>query len=295
MFAGLPSAVGATDRLRRRSPEKRHHPRAQPSDAGFGQPIRPVWAHQMVNRGASADTMDVAQPDSRRFLHESGLTRHAVSVSVLVMLGTTVYLTLRYPSLPGLLPVHFSWDGHPNGWQFRTMPRVLLPLFVQLGIFSTGAAIGTLLLSRTDASTADSLPDAHAAVTATEAVMLICSIWVAFQAYAAYTLVSLWSDGGSTLGVGYTAFEVAGIVVSGLVGVRAQTQLAQPEPLPFFAAHWRLGQLYCNAHHPALFVPTRDGRRWTLNFGRPAAVVLLGVFLGVGVVAPTVMLALALR
>jgi len=44
-----------------------------------------------------------------------------------------------------------------------------------------------------------------------------------------------------------------------------------------------------------LFVPTRDGRRWTLNFGRPAAAILLGGILIVGVVAPTVMLALTLR
>jgi uncharacterized membrane protein len=237
----------------------------------------------------------VAQCDPRRFLHESALTRHAVRASVLAMLGTAGYLIWRYPLLPELLPVHFRWDGRPNGWQFRTIPRVLLPLFVQLGIFSTGAAIGTLLLSRKDASTAHGMPDARAAVTATEAVMLMCATWVGFQAYAAYALTGLWSDGGSTLGIGYTAFELMGIVVTGIVGVRAQAHLAQPEPLPYIAAHWRLGQLYCNADHPALFVPTRDGGRWTLNFGRPAAVILLGGILGIGVVAPTLMLALALR
>jgi uncharacterized membrane protein len=246
-------------------------------------------------RDAAADAAEPVTAGSRRFLHESALTRHAVSISVLTMLGTTWYLIWRYPSLPGLLPVHFRWDGRPNGWQFRTIPRVLLPLFVQLGILSTGAAIGKLLLSRTDASTAHSMPDARAAVTAAEAVMLMCATWVAFQAYAAYALVRLWSDGGSTLGAGYTAFEMAGVVVTGIVLARAQTQLPHPEPLPFVAAHWRLGQLYCNAHHPALFVPTRDGGRWTLNFGRPAAVALLGGILAVGVVAPTVMLALALR
>jgi uncharacterized membrane protein len=251
-----------------------------------------------VSRTASADTTIVAQNDqfnSRRFLHESAITRHAVRVSVLVMLSTAGYLVWRYPSLPALLPVHFRRDGRPNGWQFRTMPRVLLPLFIQLGIFSIGAAISKLLLSRNDASTAHSLPDARAAVTATEAVMLICATWVAFQAYVAYALVSLWSNGGSTLGVGYTAVELAGIAVTGIVGVRAQARLGHPEPLPYVAAHWRLGQLYCNARHPALFVPTRNGGRWTLNFGRPAAVVLLGGILGIGIVAPTVMLTLALR
>jgi uncharacterized membrane protein len=79
------------------------------------------------------------------------------------------------------------------------------------------------------------------------------------------------------------------------VMVRAPKRLSRPEPLPFVPSHWRLGQLYCNAEDPALFVPTRDGRRWTLNFGRPAAAILLGVILVVGIAAPTVMIALTLR
>jgi uncharacterized membrane protein len=59
--------------------------------------------------------------------------------------------------------------------------------------------------------------------------------------------------------------------------------------------HWRFSQLYKNPDDPALFVPTRDGARWTLNFGRPIAAALLGVIIVLGVVAPTVILALALR
>ena len=64
---------------------------------------------------------------------------------------------------------------------------------------------------------------------------------------------------------------------------------------PYVASHWRLGQLYKNPADPALFVPTRDGRRWTLNFGRPVAGALLGLVLALGVLGPTVLLALALR
>jgi uncharacterized membrane protein len=236
----------------------------------------------------------VAQPALRGLLVESALTRHAVRISVLAMLGTAAFLVWHYPSLPSLLPVHFN-RGRPDGWQFRTVPRVLLPIFVQLGIFSTCAAIAALLLSREDASTAGSLPDARAAVTAAEAVMLMAATWVVFQAYAAYALVNLWSGGGATLGDGYAVSEIAGLLMTCIIGVRAHRKLTRPEPLPYIAAHWRLGQLYCNADHPALFVPTRNGQRWTLNFGRSSAVVLLGVILGIGIIAPTVMLALAFR
>ncbi len=237
----------------------------------------------------------MAPSPPRHFLHESALTRAAVTASVLAILATATFLIWQYPSLPALLPVHFTWDGRPNGWQYRTLPRVLLPVFIQAGIFLTCAAIGSLLLYRKDAATARAQPDAQAAVTATEAVMSMGAIWVVFQAYAAYALTSLWAGGAATLGAGYSVSELAGLLITVVVAVRAQRQLAAPEPLPYVPSHWRLGQLYCNANHPALFVPTRNGRRWTLNFGRRNAVVLLGAVLGIGIVGPTAMLILALR
>jgi len=231
---------------------------------------------------------------ARGFLHESALTRGGVTVSVLAIAATTAFLVWRYPSLPDILPVHFR-GNRPNGWQFRTIPRVFMPVLVQFGIFLAGGAVGLLLLSRKDAQTATSLPDARAAVTATEAITLMSTTWVIVQSYTAFALVRLWSGVGSTLGRGYTALEAAAAVVTVGIMVRAQRRLARPEPLPYVPAHWRLGQLYCNAQDPALFVPTRDGRRWTLNFGRPAAALLLAGILIVGVVAPTLMVALTLR
>jgi uncharacterized membrane protein len=71
--------------------------------------------------------------------------------------------------------------------------------------------------------------------------------------------------------------------------------VGRPEPRLFVAQHWRFGQLYKNPDDPALFVPTRDGSRWTLNFGRPVAAALIALILGVGVLGPTIILGLLLR
>jgi uncharacterized membrane protein len=231
----------------------------------------------------------------RRFLHASALTRYAASLSVLAIMATAAFLVWRYPSLPDILPVHFAANGRPNAWQYRNIPRVFVPIFVQFGIFLAGTSICTLLLSRKDAAAATTLPDARAAVTAAEATMLMSTTWVVVQSYTAFALIRLWSGVGSTLGAGYTALEVAAGVATIVIGFRAQKRLSRPEPLPYIPAHWRLGQLYCNGEDPALFVPTRDGRKWTLNFGRPGAVMLLWGILAVGVVAPTLIVALTLR
>ena len=59
-------------------------------------------------------------------------------------------------------------------------------------------------------------------------------------------------------------------------------------------AHWRLQGLYFNPGDPALFVPLRSGVGWTLNFGRPQAIVFLLVSLAFGIGAPIFIIRLLL-
>ena len=52
--------------------------------------------------------------------------------------------------------------------------------------------------------------------------------------------------------------------------------------------YWRFRGMYFNRQDPALFVPRRNGSGWTVNFGRPQAVVFLGLVLFVSIWAPIV-------
>jgi uncharacterized membrane protein len=214
---------------------------------------------------------------------------------IVIIAVTGAFLATRYSPLPELLPVHFGPHGHANGWEYKTPARVLMPVLVQVTLLMTLGGIGVLLLSRSDRGLTPSAPDVNAVRVAAEAVMLIAVIWIAFQAYAAFALVYMWTTAQAGLGPLYITLELLGLVLSAVVGARAVWRFGRPVPLVYVAAHWRLGQLYCNANDPALFVPTRDGSRWTLNFGRPAAVALLAVILATGIALPTIILMLALR
>jgi uncharacterized membrane protein len=225
----------------------------------------------------------------------SPLSRHAGRAIVLVVLATAAFLVLRYEALPDLLPVHFTRGGIPDGWQYRTWARVLLPVFVQSALAVTFGAIAALLLSRSTQGHSTDAPDVRAASAAAETVLLIALIWVTFQAYTAFGLVQMWTGGRARLGSVYAALQLVGLVLTVIVGVRGQRRVGRPSPRPFVAEHWRFGQLYKNADDPALFVPTRNGSSWTLNFGRAGAAALLGVVVAAGVVGPTVILVLALR
>lgn len=232
--------------------------------------------------------------DVSRTVPATPVTRAAALAIALVVGATAAFLLLQYSSLPDLLPVHFNKYGAPNGWQYRTVTRVLIPVGVQIMLALILGSVAWLLLSRPHGEQDAAAPDVRAAAAAAEAVVLIALIWVAFQGYAAFSLAQLWVSHRATLPF-YNLGEIAGGLVSIVVAVRANRRLGRPDPRPFVATHWRLGQLYKNPEDPALFVPTRDGRRWTLNFGRPVAGALLGLILAVGVLGPTVLIALALR
>ena len=219
---------------------------------------------------------------------------------------TAAFLIARYPTLPLLLPVHFNRVDRANGWQFKTYGRVLMPVLVQSALTLTLGAIGTLLLSRSrhvddnvadgsDGVPASVRPEEIAASTAAEAVALFGLIWVAFQSFAGLALVAMWERGRGGLGDWYTVVTTAGIVLSAIVAVRAREHLGRPAPRQFVADHWRFGQLYRNSGDPALFVPTRDGSGWTINFGRPLAAALIVLIVAIGIVGPTVLFSLMLR
>jgi uncharacterized membrane protein len=230
-----------------------------------------------------------------RLVRPTVLTKIAVVVSAASIAWSLGFLLVRYPQLPDILPVHFGPRGGVNGWQFKTYWRVLLPVFIQLALALTLGAIGVLLLSRPHGAHDEEAPDVRAASTAAEAVALLTAIWVVFQGYAGVALALLWQGGRANLGPGYTYLEIVGVVLTIVVSVRAHLRLGRPQARPFIASHWRYGQLYKNAEDPALFVPTRQGARWTLNFGRPVAAALLGIILALGIVCPAIILGLLLR
>jgi uncharacterized membrane protein len=225
----------------------------------------------------------------------STLTRIALWLAILAVTASGAFLVRSYTQLPEVLPVHFNRYGYPDGWQFKTPARVLLPVFVQIALVTTFGAVSLLLLSRPHGELDRDAPDVRAASAAAEAIALIALIWVGFQAYAAVALATMWQRERAGLGSLYSILEITGIVATILVFVRAHLRLGRPTPRPYNAAHWRFGQLYRNPEDPALFVPTRDGSRWTLNFGRPVAAALMGIFLAGGILGPLVILRLLLR
>jgi uncharacterized membrane protein len=111
-----------------------------------------------------------------RLVRPSHITKVAMAASFATITWSATFLLVLYPRLPWLLAVHFKPNGFPNGWQYKTYWRVLMPVFVQLSLTLVLAAIGALLLSRPHGDHDENAPDVLAASAAAEAVALFAFI-----------------------------------------------------------------------------------------------------------------------
>ena len=214
-----------------------------------------------------------------RWIRPTRLTIVAATATVAVIACSVAFLAARYPALPDLLPVRFTRSGMPNGWQYKTLPRVMMPALVQAALALTLGAIGALVLSRSHGTHDQEATDVGAASVAAEYVALMTLIWVAFQAYAAIALVTMWEREQGGLGRQYTYVEIVGLLLTLGVAARARTQFGRPTQRPFVAEHWDWAALQ-ERQRP--LCADQGWRPLTLNFGRPVAVLLMAVILGIG-------------
>ena len=111
-----------------------------------------------------------------------------------------------------------------------------------------------------------------------EAISLLAAIWVTFQGLLAVRLIMMWQLMCCGLGDIYYQGLVVCIVLSAMVGIRAAVYLQYPKHLvrPTEDAHWRFQRRVFQPAGPGAVRPPTNGPGWTVNFGRPQAIVFLG-------------------
>jgi len=221
------------------------------------------------------------------------LTLFGAGTTIAAISGTTGYILGRAPSIPGYIPVHFDDQALADRFLRASYAVILVPVWIQLTLAVVFGAIAGVLLYRTQKTRSVvenevNRQERERMLMTAEAISLLAAIWVTFQGLLAIRLIMMWQLMCCGLGSIYYQSLVVCIVLSGIVAVRAGVYLQYPKPVVRQTedVHWRLRRLYFNRQDPALFVPRRVGPGWTLNFGRPQAIVFLGLVLFVSIWAP---------
>ena len=232
---------------------------------------------------------------TKRIYRPTSLTVFGVATIIASISATVGYIIGRAPALPRVLPIHFDHEGAGDRFVRASYLIALVPVWIQLTLAIVFGAIAAVLLYRTQ-------PRRHAVedkmirqerermLMTAEAISLLAAIWVSFQGLLAVRLIIMWQAMCCGLGTIYYQALFVCVVLTVIVGIRAAVYLQYPKPIlrPTDDAHWKFRGLYFNRQDPALFVPLRSGMGWTLNFGRPQAIVFLGVFLFVSIFAPLI-------
>ncbi|MCI4349842.1 MAG: DUF5808 domain-containing protein [Thermoplasmata archaeon] len=239
-------------------------------------------------RGWAASSRDVAVVAVGEPEAEDGLMLGAV-VPLGVLLAEVVAGLFLYAGAPALLPTHFDSSGIPNSYAPKSIGVFFLPVELSAGV--TALLLGLTYLSLRAPLRLD--PASPEASALRSRVFLRRMRWGLFGLCTVVNL-SIFFAGLATWGlaipaglvvtvpllllVGYAVVFATVAIRTGQMGSRVAVAGA---PAPSFPnvrdddRYWRAGAIYYNPGDSAILVPKRAGVGWTLNFGRPAAWLIL--------------------
>jgi uncharacterized membrane protein len=245
---------------------------------------------QVLPHGVGPAAAREAESMQRRVELPGGWTLQAGPFAALA--GAAVYLRWRWAELPERFPIHWGFDGRPNGWANRNPAGVFGPLLIAAVVAGSMALFGSLLRRDRRTRGAEAAGAAERrfrravlwSLLATEYLLVLVSIQVSLLPLVA-------AAAGGTAGPPRIApfvalillFVVTVTIVLARVGrgarleAAARDRAANPQPGGSPESRWKAGILYVNPDDPALFVPKRLGIGYTLNFAHPLSWLILGL------------------
>jgi uncharacterized membrane protein len=171
---------------------------------------------------------------------------------LLLLACAAMYLHSHWDQIPARYPVHYSFDGTPNGWAERTVRGVYGPLFFgsELTLWLFALALAGWYGSRR------SKPMRKPMVV----VMLAVELMIALL----FGAIPLKLTGVVAIPTPVMALGPLALLIPAMAyALHESNKPRDPDPTPNEC--WRGGIIYYNPNDAALFVQRRDGMGFTVN------------------------------
>jgi len=218
-----------------------------------------------------------------------------------ILAASAIYIRLIWYRIPARFPIHWDLYGNPNGWSTRSFMGIYGFWLIGVGIcaFMEIFAYGILHWTRQIRATgADAQNEAHfrrvqfGVLIALEYFFALVFNGIPFTALSPHP-----NQAPNVVPFLLGTFAFIGVLVAILVHTGqggANLSRAGSESDIAEAARpvgdrtpdqcWRAGMFYVNPQDPAILVEKRFGIGYTLNFGRPAAWLLIAFIIALSVV-----------
>jgi uncharacterized membrane protein len=181
-----------------------------------------------------------------------------------IPLNVAAYLRAHWDKIPERFPVHWGWDGQPNGWETRTLHGVYGPLWFSAALMAMLMILGL----------AGYYGARRSAMRVAMLKVMIPTMYLLGFVFGMVGLLPLRQF--SLIELMLPVLLFVGVVLAYSYKVSSDPDLPVDET-PDSA--WRLSSFYYNPADAALFVQKRVGLGYTLNFGNPLSWLIVGVFL----------------
>lgn len=266
---------------------------------GAGITIAFLRARQQVMPHAVAQTPHREAALAQRQTGGAYWILQIVPFAILCACG--LYLRENWERIPERFPIHWGLNGEPNGWATRSFGGIYgllligLIICVFVGLFSYGAVHWTRQIRSTGAAAVAETRSRRVQVGAMIAVEYFLAL-----TFAGASLGPLRSNPGQSPSFG-PFLIVTFLFIGALYAVLIHTGQGGANLIKAASSSdivggtqvvgdrtpdecWKAGMFYVNRNDPALLVEKRFGIGYTLNFGRPAAWILMALIVSMAVV-----------
>ena len=198
------------------------------------------------------------------------------------LLATAALLKLRWQTIPQRFPIHWGFNGQPNGWANRSLGSTFGLLLLATVLVGSFALLGEL------ASRSSPGYQGRGSMLRTIKSSLLAVCWFLTLLFCAISVLPLTRNPTNhvpLLTMASLVFIVAILVFVDLRSLRMSATIAASQNTTD-DRFWKAGLFYVNPDDSALMVPKRYGFGYTLNFGQPVCWLLFAAILLIPVLLP---------
>lgn len=212
------------------------------------------------------------------------MTWYLLYLSVIVL--TILVTVIKYPSLPGEIPMHYNLAGEVDRYAAKSVGTFVMMPVTQLlmALLFTGINLSIGLTKRERDFKKDNIFRRIMSLTLFVVGMMIMLLFTSVQ----LSMLNILDEKMMTvLPIGFLIVTVAIFAYLarkvGQGGNRLKGQTDSPINRVDDDSHWIGGFFYFNKADPSIYVEKRFGMGYTLNFGNPISlVVMLAILLLIG-------------
>lgn len=239
-----------------------------------------------ASKGWAKEAKDIRVVDTRMMMESPSVTPLWFTAHIVTIVLTSLALTMNYDKVADMIPMQMDMAGNVSRYAAKTPMTMMFPVLMQITMLVVFVVVYLII---------DKVPpyiDPDQPELGKIQAKVHKKAWTRYALITGYMMVALFAVTAMSM-IGWVSMAVSGVITVALVillllyTIILAVKLGQSGNRVKAVAvkgniinreddrYWKAGIFYVNNADPSYFVEKRFGVGFTLNFGRPMAVIVL--------------------